>query len=93
MNKKAIGILGLVLAAALAVFSWGVLPDTVAVQINTRGEVTNTMPRILAILVPFLVSAFGSVMTMMDREEGSKKGLILAIVGIFAMVLTLFFNR
>ena len=34
MNKKAIGIIGLVLAATLAVFSWGFLPDTVAVQIN-----------------------------------------------------------
>ena len=93
MKKKAIGIIGLVLAATLAVFSWGFLPDTVAVQINSSGEVSNTMPKFLAILVPLLVSAIGSVMTMMDWEEGSKKGLIMAVVGIFAMVLTLFFNR
>lgn len=90
MKKKAAGIIILIAAIALGVCSWILLPDTVAVQVGFDGQVTNTMPKLLAVAVPLLIAAVGSVMTMADKS--GKKGLVLALVGVAVMILSLVFN-
>lgn len=90
MKKKAAGIIILIAAIALGVCSWILLPDTVAVQVGFDGQVSNTMPKLLAVAVPLLIAAVGSVMTMSDKS--GKKGLVLALVGVAVMILSLVFN-
>ena len=51
------------------------------------------MPKLLAILIPAGISVAGSVMNLTNTKENNKKGILIAIVGIAAMILTLLFNR
>ena len=93
MKKKLINILLVVTAIGLAVISLFFLPDVVAVQVGFDGQVTNTMPKVLAIVIPLGVSVAGSVMNLTSKKENNKKGYILAAVGIAVMVISLFVNR
>ena len=83
----------IIIAIGLGICSWFLLPDVVTVQVGMDGQVTNTMPKLLAILIPLGISAAGSVINLTDKKENSFKGFVLALVGIAAMLLTLFFNR
>ena len=59
MNKKLFGIGCAVLGLVLAAISMMVLPDTVGVQIGLDGNISNTMPKFLAVLIPFIISVVG----------------------------------
>lgn len=93
MKKNLINILLVVVAIGLSIISWFVLPDVVAVQVGVDGQVTNTMPKVLAVAIPLGVSVVGSAMNLVGKEEKNKKGYILSIMGIAIMVLSLLFNR
>lgn len=58
-----------------------------------NGQATNTMPKLLAIIIPLGISAAGSVINLTNKEENSVKGFVLALVVIAAMILTLVFNK
>ena len=93
MKKNLISILFVVAAIGLGVISWFFLPDVVAVQVGVDGQITNTMPKLLAIIIPVGLSVAGSVMDLTGKEEKNIKGYILSVVGISIMVLSLLFNR
>ena len=92
MKKSWISIILLIIAIGLGICSWFLLPEVVAVQVGINGQATNTMPKLLAILIPLGISAAGSVINLTNKEENSVKGFVLALAGIAAMILTLFFN-
>ena len=92
MKKNWLTIILLIIAIGLGICSWFLLPEVVAVQVGMNGQATNTMPKLLAILIPLGISAAGSVINLTDKEENNVKGFVLALVGIAAMILTLFFN-
>ena len=69
------------------------LPEVVAVQVGFDGKVSNTMPKVLAVAIPFGVSVVGSVMHLTGKEEKIGKGFILSVAGIAIMVLSLLINR
>lgn len=92
MKKNWISIILLIIAIGLGICSWFLLPEAVAVQVGMDGQATNTMPKFLAILITFGISAAGSVINLTNKKKKSAKGFVLAIVGIAAMILTLFFN-
>ena len=93
MKKNLASIFLIIIAIGLGICSWFLLPDVVTVQVGMDGRVTNTMPKLLAILILLGISAAGSVINLTDKKENSFKGFVLALVGIAAMLLTLFFNR
>ena len=93
MKKKWISILFVAVAIGLGVISWLLLPDVVAVQVGIDGKITNTLPKVLAVAIPFGVSVVGSVMNLTGKEETNKKGYILSVAGIAIMVLSLLVNR
>ena len=95
MNVKnnLINILLLIAAFGLGVISWFLLPDVVAVQVGFDGQITNTMPKVLAVAIPLGMSVVGSVVNWTGQKEKNKKGYILSVVGISIMVLSLLFNR
>ena len=77
MKKNFINIVLVVAAIVLGVISWLLLPDVVAVQVGFDGQITNTMPKILAVAIPLAVSVVGSVMNLTGKEE---KNIIPQIV-------------
>ena len=93
MKKNWISIILIIIAIGLGICAWFLLPEVVAVQVGMNGQVTNTMPKLLAILIPLVISAAGAVMNLTSKDENSMKGFILVFVGIAVMLLTMLFNR
>ena len=93
MKRNWISIFLIIIAIGLGICSWFLLPEVVVVQVGMNGQATNTMPKLLAIIIPLGISAAGSVINMTNKEENNVKGFVLALFGIAAMILTLFFNR
>ena len=93
MKKNLISIVIMMIAIGLGICAWFLLPEVVAVQVGMDGQVTNTMPKLLAILIPLVISAAGVVMNLTNKKENSMKGFVLSLVGIAVMLLTLFFNK
>ena len=92
MKKNLISIILLAVSVVFSVILWFILPDVVAVQISTGGEVSNTMPKALAILIPLGVSVFGAVMNLTDKAETKVKGYVSMGIAIFMMLFTLIFK-
>lgn len=88
MKKNTIQIVFILLALGLAIVSWFFLPDVVAVQVGLDGQVTNTMPKLFAIMIPLIISIAGSV--TMTKEN--KKGMVLSLIGILILIVSLIFN-
>ena len=93
MRRKIVSMILIVIAIGLGVCSWFLLPEVVTVQVGLDGQPTNTMPKLLAIIVPVGVSVVGSVMHLTIREKKNTKGFVLALVGIAILILSLLFNR
>lgn len=93
MKTKSISIVLIAAAIGLGVFSWFFLPDVVAVQIGLDGQVSNTMPKALAVAVPMGISIAGSVMNMTNRDGKDSKGFLLSLVGLALMAVSLLVNR
>ena len=92
MKKNLISMILIAVSVVFSVILWFILPDVVAVQISTDGEVSNTMPKALAILIPLGVSVFGAVMNLTDKAENKVKGYVSMGIAIFIMLFTLIFN-
>ena len=90
MNRKTISIILIAIGIILAAVGYVILPEVVAVQVGFDGSVANTMPKLLAIGLPLLITIVGSVINI--KEDDNRKGLILAVAGIVVMVITLLFN-
>lgn len=90
MNRKTISIILIAIGIILGAVGYVILPEVVAVQVGFDGSVANTMPKLLAIGLPLLITIIGSVINI--KEDDNRKGLILAIAGIVVMVITLLFN-
>lgn len=91
-TKTIAGILSIA-AAGLAIYSHMALPQTVAVQIGVDGEVTNTMPKLFAVALPWVITIGGCGAAVFGKKESTVKGIVLAVVGIGIMIVTILFNR
>lgn len=90
-NKKLIiAIIIMAVAVAMAIVGFIILPDTLVVQINGTGQASNTMPKILGMLIPFLICIVFSIMYL--KSEKGSKSLIVSLIGIVAFALLFIFN-
>jgi hypothetical protein len=90
MKKSALLIAAAVAAAEI---SWFLLPQDVVVQVGLNGQATRTMPKLLAIGIPFAIAVVGAVMNIWEKNQIKPKGFLISVIGIAAMVLSLLFNR
>ena len=90
--KKLVYFIPVIVSVILGVISWCLLPDVVAVQIGLDGQVSNTMPKIFAIIISVAITIVGSIISVKD-DQSKSKGIILSLIGLAVMVLTLVFNR
>ena len=68
-TKTIAGILSIA-AAGLAIYSYMALPQTVAVQIGVDGEVTNTMPKLFAVALPWVITIGGCGAAVLNTHFG-----------------------
>ena len=93
MKKKWINILFIVAAVGLGVCSWVLLPAVVAVQVGFDGQVSKTMPKLLAVIIPAGLTVLGAAINLAGQGEKKRNGYILAVAGIAIQLLCLFVNR
>lgn len=93
-NYKIIAVIIALAGAAFTVVSALLLPQTVITQLSLGGSGVTTMPKIIAVAVPALLSLGGSAAAFLakDNENTVKRALIVALVGILVFALTLYVN-
>ena len=91
-DKTRLLITGVILLLAVALFVLGliILPDTIVMQVQADGSVGNTMPKLIGLLIPFILCV---VFGVFYYQGGKGKNLLIAIIGLVAFGLTFFFNR
>ena len=92
MNKKILLGIIIVISLGLGIYGYMVLPDMVTVQIDISGNPSNIFPKILAVVLPILLSIGGGLGYYFSKEK-EKKYLILSVIGLLISVITLIFNR
>lgn len=88
--KRILFYVAFVLSLILAIVSYVILPDIVAVKFNFSGQVTNTMPKLLFVLLLILLDIIGLVMSLVDKDIS--KGLSISVVCIISFVVILIIN-
>ena len=91
MNKRFVLGIIIVLALALGIYGYMVLPETVVVQIDLHGNPSNTYPKNSEIAFQLLLSIGGAIGWYLSDNKG-RKYLVLAMVGLLVSVLTLIYN-
>jgi hypothetical protein len=85
-------IAGVILLVAVALFVLGmiILPDVIVMQVQTDGSAGTTLPKLVGLLIPLVLSA---VFAVFYYRNGQGKNLLVALIGLAAFGLTFFFNR
>ncbi|MDO5522244.1 MAG: DUF1648 domain-containing protein [bacterium] len=89
-SRKLFALLVIGVAAILGITGWFVLPDQVVTQIGFSGEASNTMPKFIALILPFLISLALAV-PYMNAEEENKK-IWFSLLGPMLYVITFIVN-
>lgn len=94
MKNKILPIIILVLSVVLAIVSYIILPETVITQITLNSLNPTTMPKIIAILIPFALSTGFSVVSLLQKEnsENKTKFLLVAVIGILVYFIMMVMN-
>lgn len=91
-REQAVGLVIIAISAALAVLGYLMLPEVMAVQIGLNGQVSNSLPKIPALLIPFAISTIAAIRYMTGGASGRAKNLLLAVVGLGIAVLGFVIN-
>lgn len=93
MRKYDWKIISIISAAVLfAAAEWFILPDKVAMQIGSGGELQNVVTKPVAIAIPFVITMAASLVYALSKDQKNKKALFAAIVGLALPVLTVIIN-
>lgn len=82
-------ILG-VASLALCAAGYFILPSEVVVQIGFDGKPSSTMPKLLATILPVVLSSIGILIYQLKKES---KGFLVSAIGILVGIITIFMNR
>lgn len=93
MKKKGIALILIAAAVALAAAGWFFLPEEVIIQVNALGQPSNTAPKLLAVLIPFVISALSAYLYGFGDARRQSRNLLLTAVGYLIAVITFVFNR
>lgn len=88
-NIKPASSIIILITLALSFFCYIVLPDPVIVQRNFDGVATSTLPKLIAILIPFGM-CFAS--TLLYNKKNDVRFFICSFAGILILIVTLLTN-
>ena len=91
-SKKIFAIAVIAAAVLLAAAGIVYLPDTLVVKIRLSGDAEKTMPKLLALAIPTLISIGFALVYLLDKKEKTDKNLWTALVGIAVFVLMFITN-
>ncbi len=91
-GKQILAIAVIVIALALAVVGYIILPETLVMQVTLSGEAGTTMPKLLGLGIPTLISVGAALYFLLNKDSESNKVLFVSFIGIFAFILTFVFN-
>lgn len=93
MKNKIIPVLLLCLSIAFAIVSYVLLPDEVITQITLSESHYRTMPKLVAIMIPFVLSSgFSIAASVLHDETKNKKYLLVSFIGILVYIVMLVVN-
>jgi len=91
-KEKKIGMVFIGISITLAVLGYYILPETVVVQIGLDGKAGNSLPKLVAILLPFGVTLISTGLYMFSKTSNRIKNLIFAVIGILVAVFGFIVN-
>lgn len=91
-KRKLIALILFLIIIGLAVAAYTLLPDKLVVQIGLNGEASNTLPKLIGLLIPFGLGIVGTISYLHGNPDYQKKGLLFALLGIAFFILTFFIN-
>ena len=93
MKNKIIPFFLFCLSIAFAIVSYVLLPNEVITQITLSGSHYRTMPKLVAIMIPFLLSGgFSIAAAVLHDETKNKKYLLVSFIGILVYIVMLVVN-
>ncbi len=91
-SKQIVAIAVIVIALALAVVGYIILPDTLVMQVTLPDEAGTTMSKPLGLAIPTLISVGAALFFLFNKKSKSNKVLFVSFIGIFVFILTFIFN-
>lgn len=88
-NIKPASVTIILITLALSFVCYTILPDPVIVQRNFEGVAVSTMPKIVAVIIPFGM-CFAS--TLLYNKRNDIRFFIASLAGILILVVTLLTN-
>ena len=76
----------------LAVIAYAILPDKVVMQIGTDGQPSNMLPKLPAVIIPFVITSFGAVSYAAGDNEAKIRNIIIVVAGYLVAIFSLIFN-
>ena len=92
MNRKLLCIAIIILSIVIAVIGFIVLPDIVVMQLRMDGHTTNSMPKAVAVLISWALTAGGAVWQLFMKGEEKSKALSVSVIGIVVSIVTIIMN-
>lgn len=91
-KENLIGRLIIVISIILTIIGYVFLPKDLVVQVTPSGEARYSLPKILALSIPFAISTLFSILYMQGEPKFRRKNLILSILGIVVFIFIFLAN-
>lgn len=96
-NKKIVPVILIAVAIIIAIVSYQILPEHVAIQFNTKGE-ARMVNKFSAVLIPLVISVIGAFLYIENfyNDEANKYigvSVVGYVVAIIEIVINLFFFK
>ncbi len=92
-GKQIVAVAVIIIALGFAISGYILLPDTLVMQITASGSAGTTMPKLLGLAIPLVLSVgIASYYLMTLKSNGKDKPLWISLVGIVVFILTFAFN-
>ena len=92
MNRKLLCIAIIILSIVIAVIGFIALPDIVVMQLRMDGHTTNSMPKTIAVLIPWALTAGGALWQLFMKGEEKSKALSVSVIGFVVSIVTIITN-
>lgn len=79
------------LSVILTVIGYAVLPDTVKVQLSIGGTEANTLPKLLALLLPGVLTAGGGAALLFAGVDAKQQKRFTLLTGVGLLIYILMF--
>lgn len=92
-KDKIIAYIIISVSVILFIVGYLLLPNEIVVQIGFDGKPSNTLPKIIGLFIPFLISSLFAFISLKGNRETKAKNLIISIIGIVIFIFMFIMNH